>query len=255
MQVYIADDGLRAADLTAELMIKAYHDGARTFGLATGQTMVPVYQALVDRIRAQGLDVSRDDLETFNLDEYVGLPATHPGSFRQFMQEYLFSPLHLPSERCHLLNGMAADLNQECAHYDELLERRGLDIQLLGIGTNGHIGYNEPGTAWESRTHRMRLSHDTIAQNRDQFPGDLPEEALTMGIWSILQAKAILVVAIGASKAEAVAKAICGPLDVNLPASALQNHPDVTYLLDAKAAERLLADQSANEDRMVIRRV
>ena len=240
MQIHIVDDGRAAANFAAQLIVDAHNNGGRTFGLATGQTMVPVYEALVNQVRHA--QIAADTWETFNLDEYVGIPSRHPGSFRYFMEEHLFGPLNLPRERTHLLDGMAEDLQAECARYEEALERADLDLQILGIGINGHIGFNEPGTPWDSRTHVIRLTQETLEQNGPGFPGKIPEEALTMGIQSILRACAIVVVAIGEKKAEAVRRAITGLPDVQCPASSLQTHGHVQYVIDQKAATLLLDD-------------
>ncbi len=240
MQVYIAKDGLGAAALAAQWMMEAYASGSRRFGLATGQTMVPVYQQLVARVREADPSCRVRAVETFNLDEYVGIAASHPGSFRSFMENHLFIPLDFDRGRTHVLDGMARDLAQECQRYQAELDRAALEFQLLGIGRNGHIGFNEPATPWDSRTHRIRLSPETLEQNRDSFPGEVPQEALTMGIGSILQAEQIVVVALGADKTDAVTRAITGPRDLECPASALQDHPRVRYILDPEAGQGVL---------------
>jgi glucosamine-6-phosphate deaminase len=254
MQIFVVDDSLAAADLAAQLMVEAHQQGARRYGLATGQTMVPVYRALVQAVHAARPAVEVSTWETFNLDEYVGIPAEHPGSFRAFMEEHLFGPLNVPRGRTHLLNGMASDLEAECEAYESLLNQGGLDYQLLGIGMNGHIGFNEPGTPWDSDTHRMRLTAETLEQNRALFPGVMPDAALTMGIGSILRAQKILVVATGPTKADAVFRAIAGPLDLACPASALQGHSRVQYVLDRLAAQKLLADRKVRESRDIIQK-
>ncbi len=252
MKVYITDDLLSAGDLSAQWIIEAHQAGARRFGLATGQTMIPVYRALVDRIRAEPSRLDVAAWETFNLDEYVGISADHPGSFHHFMEEHLFSHINLERSRTHVLNGQAPDLEAECLRYENEIECARLEFQLLGIGMNGHIGFNEPGTPWNSRTHKVHLSEETLEQNRPSFPGEMPREALTMGIASILRAETIVVVAIGASKANAVLQAITGPPDVLCPASALQQHRSVRYVLDRAAAKGLLASREIFQQHEII---
>lgn len=243
MQIYIVDDSQSAADLAAEHIIEAVETGARHLGLATGQTMVPVYRSLVERCQNRRQDLSIADWQTFNLDEYVSLAAGHVGSFHHFMQTHLFEPLGLSSSQTHLLDGMASDLTAECADYERRLAASGLDLQLLGLGINGHIGFNEPGTPWDSRTHVVSLSAETMAQNGPDFPGVMPERALTMGMESIMQARKILTVATGASKAPALLAAILGPKTPSCPASALQRHAHARFIIDREAAALLIAEK------------
>ncbi len=240
MQVYVRDSQAEANDLAAHLVVEAVRSGARVLGLATGQTMIGVYAALVAQVRADRIATER--WTTFNLDEYVGIGPDHPGSFHHFMTTHLFRPLGLGPQQSHLLNGLAPDLEAECNRFERLVMASPPDVQILGIGQNGHIGFNEPGTPWDSGTHRVTLTAATIAQNAPDFPGSMPREALTMGIGTILMARAIIVVATGAAKAPAVYRAVREEPSLEVPASALRLHPDVRYVLDTAAAERLFSD-------------
>jgi len=205
-------------------------------GLATGGTPVGIYEELVLAHRS-GL-ISFRGATTFNLDEYVGLPEDHPESYHAYMQRHLFRHIDLPPGRSHIPNGMAPDLQAECARYDRLLEAaRGIDLQILGLGHNGHIGFNEPDLALTSGTHVVQLREETRRANARFFPSpdDVPTHALTMGVGTILKAKTILLVVRGADKADIVHQALTGPITTECPASLLQTHPHVVVLLDSEA--------------------
>jgi glucosamine-6-phosphate deaminase len=212
-----------------------------TLGLATGGTMVNVYRELVRIAREQTLDFSQ--VTTFNLDEYLGLPPTHPQSFSFFMRENLFSHLNFNTKNIHIPDGtIRGDYDGYCASYEAAIHRAGgIDLQLLGIGRNGHIGFNEPMSSFGSTTRLKVLTADTIADNKDFFaPGEeIPRCAITMGIGTILKSRKILLVATGSSKASAIAKSIEGSITSAVSASALQLHPDVTFLVDEAAAAEL----------------
>jgi glucosamine-6-phosphate deaminase len=206
-----------------------------TLGLATGKTFVPIYRELV-QLHRQGL-VSFADAASFNLDEYVGLPASHRASFRAYMQEHFFAHVDLPRGAAQLpqTNG---DLQAACLAYEyAIADRGGIDLQLLGIGQNGHIGFNEPGSPFDSRTHVATLTESTIAANTSDFPqGERPPgRAITMGIGTILEAREIVLVAIGPNKAQALLEAFERPQSSQNPASALQSHPRVTVYCDQAA--------------------
>jgi glucosamine-6-phosphate deaminase len=226
-----------AAEVAAALRAKP----AITLGLPTGRTPIPLYQELVRRHRRGEADFSQ--ATTFNLDEFLGIPARDPGSYRSFMERHLFSLVNLDPARSHLLNGTAADPAAECARYEAAIEASGgLDLQVLGIGANGHIGFNEPGRSLEARTHRVQLKAETRRSNAALFGGRadaVPAEALSMGMATILQARAVVLLAAGRRKARCVAGAVSGPLTTRLPASFLQIHPRVTLVLDEAAAERI----------------
>jgi len=207
-------------------------------GLASGRTPVDGYAELC-RIHAAGnTDWSR--ASTFNLDEFAGIDGRHPGSFRTFMERHLFEGVNLRPERIHFLNGVAVDLNAECDRYEAAIAAAGgIDLQLLGIGTNGHIGFNEPGDDLPVRTHRVRLMESTRRDNAMLFgndPSRVPAEALSMGIGTILRARRIVLVATGGKKAECIRQATGGRLTTRVPASMLQVHEDVEVILDREAA-------------------
>ncbi len=208
-------------------------------GLATGGTPVPIYQALIARHRAG--EISFRDAASFNLDEYVGLPRTHPASFAYFMATTLFDHVDITPSRTHIPDGMATDAEAESARYEAAIAKAGgIDLQLLGIGANGHVGFNEPGSAFASRTRKVTLTASTRAANRRFFAGgEVPEQALTMGIGTILEARALVLVATGAGKAEAIARMLQAPPSPDCPASALQLHPDATVVCDREAARLL----------------
>jgi glucosamine-6-phosphate deaminase len=190
--------------------------------------------------REEGLDFSR--VTTFNLDEYSGLGADHPCSFHTFMHRHLFDHINIDASRIHIPDGLAADPVSHAQGYEHSIRSAGgIDLQILGIGHNGHIAFNEPGSAADSRTRLVHLTHDTIEKNSRFFDSidDVPRTALTMGIGTILDAKRILLLAMGPGKAEAVCRAIQGERSVNNPASLLQTHHDVTYILDQSAAALL----------------
>jgi len=212
-----------------------------TLGLATGNTMVGLYQHLVRLHQSGPLDFSR--VITFNLDEYLGLPASHPQSYHHFMHEHFFRHVNVLARNIHIPDGsIGGDFDAYCASYEQAIRAAGgIDLQLLGIGRNGHIGFNEPTSSLASRTRLKVLSRETLDDNARFFgPGEeSPRCAITMGIGTILEARKILLLAAGASKAAAVAKSIEGPITCAVSASALQLHPDVTFVLDEPAAGQL----------------
>jgi len=216
-------------------------------GLAAGRTPVGAYAELVALAARDLVDFSR--CASFNLDEFVGVAPGHPGSFRRFMDTHLFDRVNLDPARVHFLDGTAADPDAECRRYEEAIERAGgIDLQLLGIGANGHVAFNEPGDALVARTHRAVLAESTRADNAELFGGDphaVPREALTLGIGTILEARTILLAGMGAAKAAAVAAMVSGAITPRLPASFLQLHGRVEVYLDRAAASRLDLDTAA----------
>ena len=205
-------------------------------GLATGSTPVGTYRQL--SAWNQKGDFSFKDVRTVNLDEYLGLPPTHDQSYRYFMQENLFDKIDIPFEHTHVPDGMAADPEQECRRYDELVRSLGYaDLQLLGLGRNGHIGFNEPGDCFRKETHVVELTQNTIEANARFFENEaaVPKKAITMGIGCIMAARRVLLVASGANKAEAVYRTVCGPITPQCPASILQLHNDVVIVGDEEA--------------------
>jgi len=228
----------QAAQLIASAVRKK---PALTLGLATGSTMVGVYKHLVGLHQQGSLDFSR--VVTFNLDEYLGLPATHPRSFHHFMRENLFAHVNVDPSNVHIPDGtIRGNYEDYCASYEDAIRMAGgIDLQLLGIGRNGHIGFNEPTSSIGSRTRLKVLSQETMDDNSKSFaPGEeSPRCAITMGIGTILEARKILLLAAGKSKSAAVAKSIEGPITSAVSASALQLHPDVTFIIDDDASSQL----------------
>jgi glucosamine-6-phosphate deaminase len=214
---------------------------AATLGLASGATMLGVYKELVRLHKEEALDFSH--VVTFNLDEYLGLAADHLESFHYFMRENFFAHVNIRHKNTHIPDGkVSGNYEKYCAAYEESIRKSGgIDLQILGIGRNGHVGFNEPTSSLASRTRLKVLNKETLEDNRRSFPSgeEIPRCAITMGIGTILEAKKIILLATGAAKAEAVAKAIEGPVTSSLTASALQLHPDVTFILDEDAASEL----------------
>ena len=209
-------------------------------GLATGSTPVGAYEQLVKWYQ-QG-DLSFAQTRSVNLDEYQGLAPTHDQSYRYFMQQNLFNHIDIVPENTHVLNGLAEDPAAECAAYDQMIrDLGGVDLQLLGMGHNGHIAFNEPGDDFGLATHVVTLSARTIDANQRFFASrdDVPRHALSMGIKSIMSARRILIVVSGADKAEALCQAVSGPVTNQVPASVLQLHPDVTLVADEAALSKL----------------
>jgi len=209
-------------------------------GLATGSSPVGMYKKMIADHNSNG--TSYQNCVTFNLDEYVGLPKTHDQSYYTFMHENLFSGIDVPEENIHIPNGEAADEKAACDDYENELKKYTVDIQILGIGSDGHIAFNEPGTPFTSETHLMDLTEQTRRDNARFFDGDIdevPTEAITQGLASIMRAKKIVLIATGANKAEAVYNMIHGPKITDCPASILQDHADVTVIMDEAAAAKL----------------
>jgi glucosamine-6-phosphate deaminase len=209
-------------------------------GLATGGTPVGTYKELVRMHKNEGLDFSK--VITFNLDEYVGLVQSHEQSYHYFMHENLFNHVNVNPENIHVPSGVARDFERYCEWYENEIKRAGgIDLQLLGIGGDGHIAFNEPGTSLTSRTHIVTLDEQTIKDNARFFDKaeDVPRFAITMGVGTIMEAKAIVLIANGAKKSDVVAAFIEGPITSQITSSALQLHPRVTVVLDEPAASKL----------------
>jgi glucosamine-6-phosphate deaminase len=241
MEVIICPSAERASLLVAQLIADTVRENPMSvLGLATGRTPEGVYDRLGQLHRETNLDFS--SVTTFNLDEYVGIPATHPESFRSCMDRSLFSKINIKRENTHLPDGMSDDLEEECARYDHaIIERGGIDLQLLGIGLNGHLAFNEPLSSLTSRTRAKSLTPETRAQNAHAFGSleQVPTRAVTMGIGTVLDSRWSILMATGASKAEIILKAVEGPLSAIVPASALQMHRRCTVVVDEPAAEWL----------------
>ena len=205
-------------------------------GLATGSTPIGTYKNLIASYESGNLDFSQ--VKTVNLDEYKGLPRDNDQSYYYFMQDNLFQHVNIDQTNVNLPDGMAADADAECVRYDALVKSLGgADLQVLGLGRNGHIGFNEPDEVFSRGTHCVALTESTIEANRRFFAdiNDVPREAITMGVQTIMSAKKILLLVSGADKAKALHDAIYGPITPNLPASVLQLHPDVTIIADEAA--------------------
>ena len=242
MEVIIRPIAEQAARLAARLIGDAIRaKPTLVLGLATGRTMERVYDELVGLYQRERLDFSR--VTTFNLDEYIGLATDHPHSYHTYMRQQLFSRVNLEPVHTHLPNGMAADLDAEGVRYEKLIQQvGGVALQLLGIGSDGHIGFNEPLSALRSRTRQKALTPSTLTQNAPFCGGDvtkMPRRALTMGVGTILEARQCLLLVTGASKAEILAKAVEGPITAMVTASALQLHPRCRVLVDEAAATHL----------------
>jgi glucosamine-6-phosphate deaminase len=215
-------------------------------GLPTGHTPIPFYQELAALSRRHRLDFSRST--TFNLDEFLGISPDDPRSYRAFMNEHLFDHVNLPPRRIQFLNGAVRDVAAECERYERAIAAAGgIDLQVLGLGANGHIGFNEPGDALIARTHRTRLTAATRRANAAWFGRDaaaVPREGLSMGVATILHARRIVLLATGAAKARCVERMVRGPITPRVPASLLQVHRHVEVWVDQAAARRLLALRS-----------
>lgn len=242
MEVVIQPTAEAAADLVARIIAQELRKNPRlVLGLASGNTMKAVYARLAQMHHSdEGLNFSA--CRTFNLDEYIGLSASHGNSYRHYMNQHLFLHVNIQLQNTHLPDGMAEDLAAECARYEkQIAEHGGIDLQLLGIGQNGHLGFNEPFSSFRSRTRVTVLSRTTRLQNAPQFPDPefVPQRAITMGLGTILDSRHNLLLATGAEKAAIAAKAIEGPITSTISATALQLHQNCTFVLDEAAAGKL----------------
>lgn len=239
MKVLIYPDAATASDETARRIAAELSIHPRAvLGLATGGTMKPVYAALRRHLRHAPANFT-----SFNLDEYVGLPPTHSQSYAHYMRTQLFDELRLPEERAHLPRGDASDPMAEADRYEAAIRAAGgIDLQLLGLGANGHIGFNEPTSSLGSRTRVKALARETVTHNARFFASgeSVPQLAITMGIATILEAGKILLLATGSEKSRAVAQMVEGPISAACPASSLQLHAKVTILIDTAAAKELM---------------
>ena len=241
MRVIIVKDteemGKKAADLIAEEMKKKT---SFVMGLATGSTPLPLYKEFIRKNKAGEIDFST--VITFNLDEYVGLVPTHDQSYRYFMNENLFDHVNILKKDTHVPNGMAEDVGASCQEYEKMIDKiGGIDYQVLGIGGNGHIGFNEPGSSLGSLTRIKTLTDETISANARFFEKkeDVPTQAITMGIGTVMKAQKVVLLANGANKADAVKAALEGPITSICPASSLQLHRFVDYVITENCAAKL----------------
>ncbi|WP_293888208.1 glucosamine-6-phosphate deaminase [Streptococcus sp.] len=233
MRIIRVQNQIEGGQVAFSLLKDEMAKGAKTLGLATGSTPLAFY----DEIRKSDLDFS--DMTSVNLDEYVGLAADNDQSYHYFMQENLFRAKSF--KESFLPNGLASDLQEETRRYDQVIAEHPIDFQILGIGHNGHIGFNEPGTSFDVTTHVVNLAEDTIKANSRFFDSidDVPKQAISMGIQSIMQSKMIVLMAYGQGKADAIKQMIEGPVTEDLPASVLQKHPNVVVIVDEAAASAL----------------
>jgi glucosamine-6-phosphate deaminase len=233
MKVIIAKNSKYAGIKGYKVFANALKDGAQVFGLATGSTPLTTYKQLVHS------DLDFSNALSINLDEYKGISPENNQSYQYFMNKNLFSKK--PFKHSYLPNGLATNDAAEIARYDQLITDNPIDLQLLGLGLNGHIGFNEPGSSFDGGTHVVDLTESTINANSRFFDNidDVPKQAYSMGIGSIMKSKKILLEAYGEKKAEIVAKMIEGPVTEDVPASVLQKHPDVVVILDEAAASKL----------------
>ncbi|WP_338961172.1 glucosamine-6-phosphate deaminase [Lactococcus garvieae] len=233
MKVITVKNQLEGAKIGFDLLKEAMDNGAKTLGLATGSTPVEFYNQIVKS------DLDFSDMTSVNLDEYVGLDGSDEQSYRYFMSKHLFN--EKPFKENFLPNGKAADLEAETKAYDQIIAEHPIDFQILGIGQNGHIGFNEPGTSFEETTHVVDLQESTIKANARFFENeeDVPRQAISMGIASIMAAKSIVLMAYGESKAEAIKGMVEGEITEEMPASILQKHADVVVIADEAAAALL----------------
>ncbi len=238
MEIIIRPDAGAAVELVSRLLaMRIGNKPACVLGLATGRTMEQLYEHLSQQT------ISWQQCRTFNLDEYIGLTADDPQSYRQYMQQHLFSRTDIDVQNTHVPDGNAADLKQAALDYEQAIQAAGgIDVQLLGIGEAGHIGFNEPLSAIMSRTRDKCLTPTTRRQNAAMFGGDaerVPRRALTMGVGTILDAREILLLATGKAKASIIAQAVEGPITSMVSASALQLHPNCKVIVDEEAASGL----------------
>jgi len=227
----------RAAEFVADLVREK---PTCVLGLATGGTVLGMYAELARLHRDDGLDFSR--VVSFNLDEYVGLGPTHPQSYRHFMQQHFFDHINIDIRNTHVPDGRALDFEAHCEQYEKMIkEEGGIDLQILGVGSDGHIAFNEPGSSLGSRTRLKTLAPETLVDNARFFPSldDVPRLAVTMGVGTILESKRCLLIACGDAKAKAVRNTIEGPVTAQVTASALQLHREVVAILDEDAARLL----------------
>lgn len=233
MKVIVVKSQQEGAEIALDLLKNKLATGAQVLGLATGSSPIEFYK----NIRQSDLDFS--EVTSVNLDEYVGLDEESDQSYAYFMKEQLFSAK--PFKRSYLPNGLASDVAAEAERYNQVLAEHPIDFQILGIGRNGHIGFNEPGAPFDGQTHLVDLAPSTIEANARFFdnPEEVPKQAISMGIANIMAAKTIVLMAYGQEKADAIKATVEGPVTEEVPASVLQNHDDVVLIIDEAAASKL----------------
>lgn len=241
MEVIIQSNADKTSEIAARLIARQVREKpASVLGLATGSTPLRLYRALARMHRGEGLDFG--EVTTFNLDEYVGLGPEHAASYHYFMEENLFRHLNVPTERRHIPDGLAQNVPGHCETYEKAIRAAGgIDLQLLGLGADGHLGFNEPGSSLASRTRIKTLTEQTRQDNRQFFPeeDEVPHHVITMGLGTIMDSRMCLLLAFGEGKAEAVRRTVEGPVTASVPGSLLQFHPRTKVILDEAAASQL----------------
>ena len=246
MEIIIKENGQAGSESAARVVGRLVREKPNAvIGLATGSTPLTLYKELIRLHKEEGLDLS--EVITFNLDEYIGLLADHEQSYRRFMNENLFEHINIKMENTHVPDGMAKDVPASCVAYEQaIVDAGGIDLQVLGIGSDGHVGFNEPTSSFASRTRIKTLTQQTVADNARFFNGDesqVPHHCITMGIGTIMDARMNIMLAFGEGKADAVSAMIEGPVASIMPASILQHHPAAKIFIDEAASSKLqLAD-------------
>jgi glucosamine-6-phosphate deaminase len=248
MEIIILPDSQQASQIAARIVARTVREKPHAvLGFATGNTPLPLYRSLVRMHRDEGLDFG--GVTSFNLDEYVGIPPAHPSSFHSYMWAHLFSSLNMPKDRINIPDGMTTDILAACRKYEQAIRSAGgIDIQILGIGTNGHIGFNEPSSSLSSRTRIKTLTEETRLDAAAAFGGEeaVPTHVITMGLGTIMDSRMCLLMAFGKKKSRAVALAAEGPVTAMVPGSVLQMHPRTILVVDKDAASELkMADYYA----------
>ena len=240
MKVIVVKDYQAMSDLAAEIIANTIKTNPScTLGLATGSSPIGTYQNLVKDVEAG--EISFKDVKTYNLDEYCGISRSHPQSYYYFMHDNLFNHVDIDEANVHIQAVSNDHLEEDCKTYNDMLHNATIDLQLLGIGGNGHIGFNEPGTSFEQETFIVKLTDKTRQDNKRFFNSidEVPTHAITMGIKNIMQAKRILMLISGVNKADTVVKLLSGNITTDFPASVLNNHPDVTVIIDQDAYSKM----------------
>jgi glucosamine-6-phosphate deaminase len=241
MEIIIQPDSRKASLIAARIVARVVREKTRpVLGFATGNSPLQVYKDLIRMHREEGLDFSR--VTTFNLDEYVGLASDHPSSFHAFMEQHLFGHVNIPEENVHIPDGMTKDIPAFCRRYEEDIKAAGgIDVQILGIGTDGHVGFNEPSSSLASRTRIKTLTDQTRKDNAVFFGGEenVPFHCITMGVGTIMDSRMCLLLAFGKKKARAIAATCEGPITTMVPGSVLQMHPHAIIIIDKDAASEL----------------
>lgn len=240
MKVIVVKDYQAMSDLAAEIIANTIKTNPScTLGLATGSSPIGTYQNLAKDVKAG--EISFKDVKTYNLDEYCGISRSHPQSYYYFMHDNLFNHVDIDEANVHIPAVSNDHLEEDCKTYNDMLHNATIDLQLLGIGGNGHIGFNEPGTSFEQETFIVKLTDKTRQDNKRFFNSidEVPTHAITMGIKNIMQAKRILMLISGVNKADTVVKLLSGNITTDFPASVLNNHPDVTVIIDQDAYSKM----------------